>query len=381
MIFSKLISQDIQQKVKYIIVFCLFLLPYISCAEYLKNDFRDIDNSINISGYTNIKSDSLDIDIFDDKWLTMPKHNKTNNAYGDIYFEGSYHLDDIKIGVFHEKSINLNANDGFIQTWFYATKDFNTLLNKDDIGDYITNTTIDGDASYYIANGIYIQKIFNPTKKHYFSSKLKLLKGSELQSLAVTGENAEQFEMSFDYYYSDKNHISKNKRFDNSENGIGYAIDLEYIYNDEKLYFHAGFYNIHSFLYWKDIEFMHYDFNGQTIYIGDDGYKHSRPFGSGYYRYDIDYKQKLPLYYRSTLNYKINNIISIGDSMEGYNDIVFNQLYIKTKINKNHSFKTGYIYETKNIIFGVDFKYISLECMYNFAMNEKVLVGGYKIKF
>jgi hypothetical protein len=162
---------------------------------------------------------------------------------------------------------------------------------------------------------------------------------------------------------------------------VGYGMDIEYIYRKNKLYFYGGIFNIGSFIKWKNITYMHYDFNSQMIYMGEDGYNHYRPFASGYYKYNIDFKQKIPMYYKTTIDYKLDDIYNIGLNTDFYSNNSYNELYFTTLLLSS-KIKVGYIYENRNIICGINYYNFQFELSNKFGSNHQtVFKGAYKIAF
>ncbi len=359
----------------------LFLFTDSAYASYLKNDFRDDANTTHTRGLVELLSDKLPPNIFEKEWQEMPPHNKQNNAFGERYFDIYYSFTDFKIGILKEEKLQITINDGFIQTWYYAEKDFITLLAKSDIGTDLDTIDIDASLNYYEAYGLFLQKIIPFEENHFLSLKAKFYTATEMQHLDVSGYNSSaRFELSFDYYYAQKNYISKNQDNDRDYNGLGFGVDLEYIYNDDALYIYGAILNIGSFIEWKNIILMHYDFDSQTKYMGDDGYYHLKAFGSGFYKFDVDYRQKIPTQYKATLDYSINDNFSIGSNSNGYKDLIFNELYVTHEICGDR-YKVGYILETDNASFGAYFKYISLEISNNFGMSARSIQASYHIEY
>ena len=349
--------------------------------DYLENDFRDINNTTHIRGILNPKSDNLALNVFEYEWVVMPQHKKNNTAFGTLYFDMYYNFNSFKLGVFEERTSSIEANSGFIQTWYKSSKDFNIFLHKNDIGQEIDYTDISGDVNYYDTRGVYLQKVFSLNQYNFLSVKLKFYYANDIQNITLDGYNTkDRFQASFDYYYSDKNYISNNDDHDKNYNGYGYGFDVEYIYNKDKLYIYAGLLNIGGHINWKGISKMHYDFDSETIYLGEDGYNHKRPFGVGKYSYNINYNQELPLFYRGSFDYKVTNNISIGNNLNGYNSVVFNEVYLNTKIYHGR-YKVGYIYEIKSFIFGAYFKYFKVEISNNFGLSNKVMQAKLHLYF
>ena len=303
----------------------------------------------------------------------MPNHTQNNIAFGTVYADVYYAFESFKIGAFYEQTALVELNDGFIETLFYAKNDFNTFLHLDTINTQLRDVTLEGSANYYKTKGMYIQKIFSVQHTHFISLKAKLLLSDEIQDIKLDGSNTQaRFEAGFDYYYRTKNYVSHNEGGSDSSYGYGYGFDLEYIYNNEALYIYAGLLNIGATLYWDGINKMHYDFDSKTIYLGKDGYNHRKPFGVGYYKYDINYKQDLPMFYRGSLNYEFNTIVSLGANLNGYKEYYFNELYCNIKLY-NTRWKVGYINEASTLIFGAYFDHFNVEISNNFSFSQQVM--------
>ncbi len=297
-----------------------------------------------------------------------------------MYFDTHYINDDINIGIFRQKSIDISMNSGFIQTLYYSSNDFSTLLNSNNIGNDLTSQTIDANLNYADIQGIFFEKKFDLNSKHSIKTKIKLYQAKNIQYLNVKGSNNNRFVMSFDYYYSQNNIISKNNNHNDNYSGLGYGVDLEYAYRDDNFYFCLNALNINTYIDWNSITKMHYDFDSQTIYMGDDGFNHIKAFGIGYYEYDIDYKQKIPIRYKAILEYKIDNSISVGDKLD-VNNSIYNELYIKKNYNSSFDVKFGYIYELKNMILGISYKNLAVEISNGFNSSNRIIKAGFKVNF
>jgi hypothetical protein len=358
----------------------LFTISYGSSIDYFSNDFRDKNNTIYLTNQTDIKSNKLNIKVFDNKWINLPSHIKSNSIFGYMNFEAYYTFNNIKLGIMQRKSIDLKVNEGFMQTWDNIDDGFTGLLNQNSIGNSIDNINIKGSVDYIYTKGIFLQKVMN-YHNHSVSTRFNYFNGKDMQYLNINGDNNKHFKMSLDYYYTKKNRISKNTDHQDNFNGVGYGMDIEYIYRKNKLYFYGGIFNIGSFIKWKNITYMHYDFNSQMIYMGEDGYNHYRPFASGYYKYNIDFKQKIPMYYKTTIDYKLDDIYNIGLNTDFYSNNSYNELYFTTLLLSS-KIKVGYIYENRNIICGINYYNFQFELSNKFGSNHQtVFKGAYKIAF
>ncbi len=324
-----------------------------------------------------LKSNALRLNTFDKKWQILPKHKSKNSTVVRLLYKINWKIDSYQISLFKKKELEMMVNDGFIQTWYAVDKSFDKLLRSEDIGKKIPQVDISGWLNYYDTKGVSIQKEFI-YKKHKFFITTNLYKAKNMQNLIVYGKNSKYFKVSFDYYYSDKNYISKNKNHDNAYSGKGYGFDLAYLYKNQKYTFLASIQNIHTFIDWKSITLMHYDFDSNTIYKGSDGYNHKKPFGQGYYKYDINYKQKIPIQKKVIFEYKIKENIIIGDKLELYKQVNFNQIYTQFNYH-NISYKVGTLYKDKVLLFGVKYKYFYIDISNNLNTNKKIISCFFKI--
>lgn len=359
----------------------LVLFDYGNSKDFFDNDFRDkYSNYVVLDASLDAKSNNLPLNIFDKKWYNLPQHKKDNYAF--INFESKFYskINSFNIGAFYQRFYQIYINDGFIKTWYEADKNFFKLLLNKDINNSLPNTPIKGDANHFISKGIFIQNILEIDSNHYFSSKIKLHSTSELQYIKVRGNtNQERFTAGFDYYYSKKNLISKRDN-NQSAKGKGYSIDLEYLYEENNLYGYFGVFNIYSHIYWSGISLMHYDFDSQVIYRGDDGYNHYKPFGVGYYKENQKFKQTLPMYYKAAIKYKINELLSVGNNIDLYDKVFYNEFY--TILNFEHGkYKIGYIDKTNDFILGASFRYFALELTKNPQTSNNMIKGNLRFSF
>jgi len=365
------------------VVTTLSLLLYTDsyALSFLKNDFRDTNNTFNFKASLDAKSNALAFDVFEQEWQKAPEHKTNNRALGNNYYEAYLELGSLNIGVFKQEQVQISMSDGFIDTWHASNRDFLSLLLNKNVYQDIDPASLQSSANHYKSYGLFIQKIFTLNSKHHFSAKLRLHYADRLNYIEVEGEtNREKFQGSFDYYYSGENLISNAPNRSDTAKGLGYGIDLEYIYADESLYFYVGVFNLASHIYWENVDLMHYDFDSEVIYMGSDGYNHYRPFGTGKYEYDVDFTQKLPEYYKATLNYALSENFSLGDNLDIYDGVTYNEVYGNTKVYGGR-YKLGYIIENQNVVFGAYFKYISVEISNSFGTANDILQANCKISF
>lgn len=126
----------------------LFFYTPLSALSYYSYDFRDINSSLNFTSHAEAYSDNLPFNTFDEEWIEPPSHEKKNNAFGEIYNDFYVDYDGFKLGVFKQGVAQISMNDGFIQTWHSAEKDFTKLLSMDNINQKLPTTSIEGEATY-----------------------------------------------------------------------------------------------------------------------------------------------------------------------------------------------------------------------------------------
>jgi len=344
---------------------------YLNAVNFLSNDFRVDANSTNFSSLVDAKSNKLTFDLFEREWEYIPSDKKNNSAYGDIYFDVYKDYDGLRLGLFSQKQADIEINNGFLQTWFYVKQDFESLLLSDDLNENIDDLPVAGEGNYHDSYGFYIQKVLDLSDNHHLSLKLKVYISNELHNITVDGEtNSSRFTASLDYYYNKENLITKDKLSSPSSYGVGYGIDVEYIYNPDKLYIYLGGFNLGSKIYYKDVTKMHFDFDTKRIYLGEDGYNHYKPFGVGYYEENISFVQKLKAYYKSAINYEVYDNIFLGYDLDIYSSMKFNGLNIGTQIYKS-KYKLSYVVENKTLAFGAYFKDIEIPLPYDTKISFK----------
>lgn len=367
----------------------IFFFMAVFCSVSANNIDKDKENTYNIEVYADLKSDILPFDTFDKPWDTLPAHKNNNHATGNIGSKLYYNFDDIKAGVFIDHTFDMNINSGFIQTWYYANKDFDTLLKKSDIGKSITTTPINGKMLYYDAQGIFLEKKINYDKNNYFFISSKIFKAKDIQYLKVNGSNTkDKFKMSLDYYYSDKNYISKNNKHDQYYKGKGYGFDIRYIYKNDPWKIKVDIKDIYTYIKYDSITYMHYDFeSGDYLpnvkeciwgvgYIKDNGTQGCRSFGTGYYIYDTKLKLKLPVKYKLDISYTQADTFSTGAVLDIYQSAVYQQPYI---IYKNY--KLGYTVQTKSLDITASYDNIIFSISNKLEKNSKEIQSYIKITF
>ena len=367
-----------KSKEKVVLLFLFLCITNLYSVEYFENDFRDNTNKFYTTSSTDIKSNKLNIKDFSHKWDKLPIYKESNQFYGNSDFKIYYTFSKFNFGLLHRETLNGYMNDGFIKTWYQIENNFSGLLSNNSIGAGIGNVEIDGLVNYFKSSGLYVQKVIRKSN-HYFSGKLNFLYGKELQDLKVVGKNTtDRFLLSFDYYYSESNRITKFEK-ENQFKGYGASIDLEYIYKNDDLYLYIGALDLGGFIQWDGITFMHYDFDSKVIYKGLDGYNHYKPFGTGFYKYDRKYVQKILPTYKTSIDYKVNNIFNIGLNTSLFDDSFYNETYITSKTD-NFALKVGYLVENKNLVIGCKYKDFMIELSNKLGSSDvKTFTAEYKI--
>jgi len=350
-------------------------------VQYYQYDFRDHNNTFHIKGLLDPKSNKLKLNIFDHTWESMPLYAKDNYAFGGLYFDAYYVYNGYKIGAFSEERASIYFNDGFVKTLYSSNSDFNTFLHMDDIYTKIDPTLLKGSTNAYKIKGAYLEKIFQIQQNHFLSAKLKLYVADDVQNLVIEGTNTqERFQGTLEYYYCKENYVSGRTSEETTSQGYGYSMDLAYIYNKEKLYIYAGLFNIGGVIYWNNISKMEYVFDSDTVYVGEDGYNHRKPFGIGSYQDNVSYTQYLPLFYRASFDYALFENFSFGNNLSGYRSVVFNEPYVTMKLY-NTRWKLGYMYEAKTVMFGAYFNHFQVEISNNFSFSQQVMQAKVHIWF
>lgn len=319
------------------------LLSFLVCSFSFADDLNT--TKFGIEGSLDIKSDSLPLNLFEKEWTSLPEHKVSNNVFGGISYEAFVGFDDFKIGIFQEKKIDISINDGFIEMWFTASKDFSTLLGMRGIGNSLQNFPIKASVDYLESDGLYLEKSF-AVNSHQLSGKVKLHHAKNIQLLRLNGSNQNgDFATTFDYYYTQKNYISKHKSDSANGSGVGYSVDFEYASKPlENLNIYLGIINALSSIKWSGLSLMHYDLDSSKP-LGE-------PFGIGYYRYNQTFNQTLPMYGKMKIDYALADNLTIGDNTDINKNTFFNEVYGKTKYHE-YSFKVGKVIEANQFIFGV----------------------------
>ena len=319
----------------------------------------------------NLYSDKLYFDIFNTKWETIPSKEKMNRAIDFSSIALSEQKDNIVFGYKFKSEGSLRINKGFIETWYYALSDFETLSKKNDIGYYVDEPIIYGKLVYYQTDNLFLSKIYKN-----FTFTTNFIKGKQLQYMLVNGTNTkDRFQTDVNYFYTDQNFLTKNKDDDNFYTGYGLSFDIEFKLKKENILFNMGLYNLFGFINWQSISYLEYHFNSETKYIGDDGYYHYKPFGIGKYKIDSNFHQELPTFLKFSTIYNMN-YFKIGNNSIYQNDAKFNKVFIILK-----HLKIGYLLETKDISYGIDTEKYKFEISQNIKNHTKSIQLFVKVKF
>ena len=326
------------------------------------------------------KSNYLVFNIFQSDSLEINSNNKELNAFVNISFDIYYNFNYYTVGFFQQLIAQSFVNGGLNQLWYSVNKDFFTLLNNKNINDDLESSPLQGRLTQNNSYGIYIQRKFKLNRAHFFSIKSKLSYATELNHINIEGiTDSKNFEASLDYWYSYANLVTRDTVDNHNAYALGYALDLEYIYNNDNIYFYLAVLNLYSYSYWKHISYMHYDFNNEVVYKGDDGYNHYRSFGIGYYKYNINFKQKTPQYYKASVNYEYKSF-SFGDNFEVYKYLNSNEIYMSYRYLTGR-YKLGYVLEYKTFIFATYFENFIFEITDTFEDKHNIFQGNLKISF
>lgn len=357
-----------------------FLSSNLFSMSYFFNDFRDNNSTFHLKTHIEGKANHLTFNIFKSEPISITANNKSLNAFVNLSLETYFDLDKYTIGFFQQIIAESLVNSGLNQLWYTVNQDFFTLLNNKNINNNLQTNPIEGNLVHQDFYGLYIQRKFRVNKSHFLSTKLKLNYGREINSVQIGGNtNSEKFDATLDYFYSYKNLVTRDSLDNKKAYAVGYALDIEYIYNQKNIYLYLAIFNLYSYNYWKHLAYMHYDFNSEVTYKGDDEYKHYRSFGVGYYKYDVTLKQRIPQYYKVSLNYEYNNF-SFGDNLEIYNYFYTNEIYSNYKYS-NSRYKVGYIIEKNTLIFAGYFQNYIFEISDIYRKNNNIIQGNLKISF
>ena len=316
----------------------------------------------NIYSDINFYSDKLYFDVFSSKWKSMPSDKNINRVL-DFSKTG---IEYKNFGIKLESDGIIKINRGFIETWYWAREDFNTLLKRSDIGYYITTPKIYGIlnyaeyyAAYFKTNSQNIRIVFN------------FLKGKRLDYIKVNGtNNKNRFLADLVYVYTGRNFIT-NTCNGGDFSGYGMGIDMSSEYRYKNFFAFLGVYNILGFIDWRGVNYMYYHFDSNTTYVGEDGYLHQKPFGVGYYKRSYSFFQKLPIFFKYNLVYNLKKT-NMGSSGIFSSGNFFNMPFLEYKI-KSFFIKTGYILESKMMVFGVKRKNWMIEFSKNLKLHSKAL--------
>ena len=326
--------------------------------------------TISLESDINVYSNRLYLDLFDNKWQKIPSNENMNRAFDYSSLILSFNKKKYSLGIGYYSEGLVKINKGFIQTWYYADNNFNTLLKKSDVGYYITEPKI-----YELLNYSQFRSVFY--KKNYkgFSLKFSIIQGKVLQYMKVNGINYKnRFIADLNYYYSDKNILMTNYLKSNNYKGLGYSVDVFYKKIFPTFEYSLGFYNILGAVRWKNIILMKYHFDSDTRYKDENGYYHYRPFGIGRF-IKTDFYQKLPFY----ISYKFKKLLRkffIEDEGLYSSGTRYDSFFLGKKY-----FKVGYVPQIKNVIFGIESKNINVELSNNIKYHSKFLKILIKLKY
>jgi hypothetical protein len=320
----------------------------------------------------NLFSDKLYFDVFNDKWKTLPSKEPLNRALDFSFMKIEIEDKNTALGYSYNSNAIIKINKGFIETWYYASNDFNVLLKKSDIGYYITEPKIYGVLNYSQFEKIYIKKNFIN-----FNIYFNFLRGKQLQFMKINGKNTQnRFIADLSYYYTDKNIVTHLYEDDDYYGGEGFSFDIEGVVKKNNYVFNLGIYNLFGFINWRSITFMEYHFDSNTKYVGEDGYYHYKPFGIGRYKTDVNFFYRLPVFIKYSLERNLKKDYFLGVNGLFTEGVNFNEMYIGYKY-----FLVGYIPQTKYYIFGIKTRHFGLKISNDIKFHSKTIVCSLKINF
>jgi len=326
--------------------------------------------NFSIKGDVNIYSNKLYLNVFDSKWNKIPSNKSMNRVIDYSNITLSINKKDYSYGIGYFDEGVVKVNKGFIQTWYYATQNFNTLLKKSDVGYYITESNI-----YALVNYSQFQALFIQNNLKYFNIRFSFLRGKVIQYMKINGKNTKNhFITDLNYYYSDKNLLMTNYLKSNDYKGLGYSLDITVLKKFNSYDIFLGFFNILGAIEWKDIVLMRYHFDSNTKYIGKDGYYHYRSFGEGRF-IKTNFYQKLPFYLKYKIKKKFKKFFLEDEGMYS-SGARFDTLFIGKKI-----FKIGYTLQVKNIVFGLNTKHFNIELSNNIKYHSKFIRFNFKYRY
>ena len=326
--------------------------------------------NVSIENDINVYSDKLYLDIFDKKWKSIPSKKPLNIAIDYSNLRIFLFDDKFLMGVGYNSEGVVKINRGFIETWYYADKDFNTLLKRSNIGYYITTPKIYGILNYSQFNSFFVGK-----KYKNFNIEFSIIRGKLLQYMEVNGFNYKNhFVADLVYYYSDKNFLMEKYLKSDNYTGVGYSISANFYKNFNTFNVFLEFYNILGVIRWSDIILMKYHFDSNTKYIGDDGYYHYRPFGVGKF-IKTNFYQKLPFFVKYKLKKQFKNFYLMDEGLYSSGSR-FDTLFVGKGI-----FKIGFVPQIKNIVFGMEGKRYNMEVSNNIKYHSKFIKIYFKFTY
>ena len=370
------------QKLREIHLVSLFLLfsSSLNAVDFLYNDFSSDKDHFSLILSADIKTKNLSLsplekdskDIYE-----IDSTKKAINGYGKDYYAFAYNFSHFQFGIFKAREIRVDVTSGLNGAWSSAEEDFFLFLSqKYDVEE--DSRSVDGDFSYYNSYGFFLQNYWKLTKNTSLNLRVKFHNATNMDTIKVRGTQEEYFVASLDHYYVKKNLLTTQKVDSPHAQGYGYSLDLEYTYHPDDFYLYIGFTNIESFIFWKNLSFMHYDFDSEVIYVGDDGYNHYKPFGQGEYKYDVSYTQRLPFYTTLSMDYRYNEQFAFGSLTQYHHkDLYFNELFTRYK----NRYKLGYIIENQVMTFGFYLSNFSLELSNLLSKSKNSFVATIKINY
>jgi hypothetical protein len=203
-----------------------------------------------------------------------------------------------QFGYFEREELHFTTNPEFITIYSLFRQDFLEMPEKKVFYQPY------GNAEFYRAKGFFIEKTFN-LNNHYFNFRYRKLRGDDFFLMNVNGATYEDdtyglvYLIDIDHYFAERSFLS-NKAIPNKERkiiGIGEAFDISYYYFNKNFILELGVQNLFGHIKWSHLGNYFLIVDSQTTYIGEDGYRHTKPISSGKYNFDTTYTQDLFLHY------------------------------------------------------------------------------------
>lgn len=187
-----------------------------------------------------------------------------------------------RFGYFRESRANFWAEPGII-----------TLLSQGAVGQFSlqhdgTTLPLNGTGEIYSLEGIFLERKLRFANL-YGALKVKFLNGLEYHNVIIDGEAARSngttdFAFDVSHHYYQNNLLTNNPIYRMaSPQATGYSVDLDLTYHYEGIELQFGGKNLVSHITWKNLIYYTAVVNSETVYTGEDGFRHVRPLVQGQY--------------------------------------------------------------------------------------------------